>query len=137
MRAKQNKAETTEGVTDDNSNEETELSEMGERTDTENEKERGDAIRYEFRDESCAMYWRYNPTPESSEGAGDPSDLLLARGATLLLVCELFRGRFGASGVVVTVFVLPTQAGRVLVTVDFAVECPSSDVPARRDEGVA
>lgn len=87
------------------------------------------------------MYWRYKPTPESSEGAGDPSDLLLARGATLLLVCELFRCRcFGASGVVVTVTVrvLPSHAGRVvLVTVDFAVECPSSDVPPRRDEGVA
>ncbi len=99
-------------------------------------KECGQLVRYEFKEESCAIYWRYRPTPESSEGAGDPSDLLLARGATLLLVCELFRGRFGASGVVVTVLVFPFQAGRVLVTVDFAVECPSSDVPARRDVGV-
>ena len=67
------------------------------------------------------MYWRYKPTPESSEGAGEASDLLLARGATPLLVCEMLRGRFGI-GVVVTVRVLPSQAGLGLVTVDFTVE---------------
>jgi len=40
-------------------------------------------------------------------------------------------------GVVVAARVLPSQAGLVLVTVDFAEECPSSEGPGRRDVGVA
>ena len=81
-----------------------------------------------FNSESCAASCRQRPTPESaSDGTADASDLLLARGATPL-VCDVFRGRGLVDiGVVVAVRVLPSQAGRVLVTVDFAVECPSSE----------
>ena len=56
----------------------------------------------------------------------------------LALVVEMLRVRFAAEiGVVVAARVLPSQAGRVLVIVDFADECPSSLYPGRREVGVA
>ena len=47
-----------------------------------------------FRVGSLASICRYNPTPESSEGAGDAS--VFAGNATFVaaLVCDVFRGRF-------------------------------------------
>lgn len=89
------------------------------------------------------MSWRYRPTPESSDGAGDARSLFAAAaGIRAPLVCDRFlvRVRVEVGVVVPTERVLPSHAGRaavLLVTVDLADTCPSSECPGRREVGVA
>ena len=75
-----------------------------------------------------AIYWRYKPTPESSDGAGvtdvGTRGCLLARPGSVPF-WEMLRGRLVAIAIAGPVRVLPSQAG--LVDVDLAVACPSSD----------
>lgn len=77
-----------------------------------------------MRDGSCASIWRYIPTPESSEGAGEDSfaipepELFAVLVATAVLVWDTFRDRFG----VAVPLVLSFQAGRSRVTVAFTIE---------------
>lgn len=71
-----------------------------------------------FSDGSCAIIWRYKPTPESSEGAGDASALAVAATRAAALVCDIFRVRFGIGVAASCDRVLVSQAG--LVTVAFA-----------------
>lgn len=88
-----------------------------------------------FREGSLASIWRYRPTPESSEGAGEPSPFgVTTRVTGAPLVCETLRVRFPAapSGGRVLVF----HSGLWLVTVDLAALWPSSDCCARRGAGV-
>lgn len=64
--------------------------------------------------------------PESSEGAGEASFVVVAATPVLVaaLVCDIFRDLFGTG--VTAALVLPSHAGLSLVTVALT-ECPSSD----------
>src|ERR1700736_717721 len=83
-------------------------------------------------DGSCAIIWRYMPTPESSDGAGD--EICLSIGVRVaVLVKETFRVLFAGAGPGGE-WGLESHAG--LVTVAFA-GWFSSDVGGRREAGVA
>jgi len=74
-----------------------------------------------FKAGSLASIWRYSPTPESSEGAGEAAAPLTGpggvngtstgTGALEELGCEVFRWRLCGTGV----RVFASQAGRVMV----------------------
>lgn len=63
---------------------------------------------------SWATIWRYKPTPESSDPAGETCGLMVEVARAAALVCEVWRDRFmpGACGLP---RVLMSQAGRVTV----------------------
>jgi hypothetical protein len=70
---------------------------------------------YVTNDGSWATIWRYKPTPESSDPAGETCGLVVVEVArAAALVCEVWRDRFmpGACGLP---RVLMSQAGRVTV----------------------
>lgn len=64
---------------------------------------------------SLASIWRYRPTPESSEGAGEDTGLFMAGTGVFVaaLACEVLRDRL--EGIGKGVRVLVSQAGRVMV----------------------
>ena len=81
---------------------------------------------------SCAIIWRYMPTPESSDGAGDETCLLTGV-RVAALVNEMFRVLFAVAGAAGGDRGLESHAG--LVTVAFA-DWLSSCGGGRRDAGV-
>ncbi len=64
---------------------------------------------------SLAIIWRYRPTPESSDGAGEANGLLVTASFGVELVCEVLRVRFAPGVGDSAERVLPSQAGLVTV----------------------
>lgn len=69
-----------------------------------------------LREGSLASIWRYRPTPESSEGAGEDTGLFMAGTGVFVaaLACEVLRDRL-VVGRGKGERVLVSQAGRVTV----------------------